>query len=83
MFGMLDPSAIVSIAPRLLPMLSPDWETGPQVDANGVDSSVNQSSFVRQTCLKLSLTLFILVGSECTQSRSLTSYVTEPTEVVQ
>ncbi|KAG9092804.1 hypothetical protein FS749_015432 [Ceratobasidium sp. UAMH 11750] len=60
MFETLNSGAIVSAAPRLLPLLSPDWEPNNSSGARVVDSTGISASFIRRTRLKFSLALFIL-----------------------
>ncbi|KAG9128261.1 hypothetical protein FRC07_002220 [Ceratobasidium sp. 392] len=64
MLEMLNPDAIALVAPRLLPMLSPDWEPNHSDEARDANSGAIAPSFVRRTRLKFSLALFILVSNE-------------------
>ncbi|KAG8711271.1 hypothetical protein FRC09_020685 [Ceratobasidium sp. 395] len=56
----LNPDVVVSVAPRLLPLLSPDWEPNHSDGARNIDSGAISTSFIYRTRLKLSLALFIL-----------------------
>ncbi|KAG8748369.1 hypothetical protein FRC10_005916 [Ceratobasidium sp. 414] len=66
MFETLNPGAIVSVAPRLLSFLSPDWEPDHSDGARDIGSVDISASFIHRTRLKFSLVLFILVSSEGT-----------------
>lgn len=69
MFELLDPEVFVSAAPRLLPLLAPDWNPPSVNRPVGTSPTLPQqkasdASFIHLTRLKLSLTLFLTVSTD-------------------